>query len=187
MAEEPSLPCRPSIGEKGLADLVAAAQTEDATALELLCQRCYHHIRHFLEQLAPEEADDLTQEVFADLGATLRGYRETGRFLPWLRTVAYNRFRTKNRSIRRRREEPLATDYDLALADQTVEIFTSEKRALRAASDGLPESLKRAWELYAQGHEPRQIGVELGITAGAAAVRVSRAKDFLAKRLQGGR
>lgn len=117
----------------------------------------------------------------------MRGYQETGHFLAWLRSVAYNRFRTRNRSIRRRREEPLATDYDLALADQTVEIFTSEKRALRAATAELPHSLRRAWELYAIGHEPRQIGLELGISAGAAAVRVSRAKDLLARRLGGTR
>jgi RNA polymerase sigma factor (sigma-70 family) len=179
---------RPSgVGERGLAELVAAARTGDETALSVLCQRCYFHIHHFLEQLAPAEADDVTQEVFADLGAKLKGYRESGKFLAWLRSVAYNRFRTRRRSIRRRREEPLATDYDLALTDQTAEIFTSEKRALRAATDELPPRLKEAWELYAGGLEPRQIGSALGISAGAAAVRVSRAKDFLTGRLGGRR
>ncbi len=187
MAGDPKSRPAAIIGEAGLAELVAAARSGDAAALESLYQRCYVHVLHFLEQLSPGEAEDLAQEVFAGLEPKLRGYQESGHFLAWLRSVAYNRFRTKHRSIRRRREEPLATDYDLALVDQTVEIFTSEKRALRAATNELPETLKQAWDLYAAGFEPRQIGARLGITPGAAAVRISRAKDFLAGRLRGSR
>lgn len=184
-AETSRAPAFPSgLGETGLAEMVAAARAGDDSALAALCDRCYFHIHDFLERLKPEEADDLTQEVFADLKGKLRGYQETGRFLPWLRSVAYNRFRTRNRSLRRRREEPLSTDFDLELADQTVEIFTSEKRALLAATGDLPDSLRKAWSLYAMGYEPRQIGVKLGISPGAAAARVSRAKDLLETRLR---
>jgi len=159
-----------------LAPVVARAKAGDDAALDDLCRRCYSVVYDFLAYLMPAEAEDLTQEVFANLGHRLRGYEETGRFTAWLRSVAFNLFRTRNRTQHRRREEPLDTEFDIALAEATSTIFTTEKRALHLAVARLPESLRDAWALYAEGDEPREIAKKLAITPGAAATRVSRAK-----------
>src|SRR5689334_705271 len=89
-----------------LAPVVARAKAGDDAALDDLCRRCYSVVYDFLVYLMPAEAEDLTQEVFANLGHRLRGYEETGRFTAWLRSVAFNLFRTRNRAQHRRREEP---------------------------------------------------------------------------------
>jgi RNA polymerase sigma-70 factor (ECF subfamily) len=170
----------PILSDAELAPVVARAKAGDDAALDDLCRRCYSVAYDFLAYLIPAEAEDLTQELFADLRKRLRGYEETGRFTPWLRSVAFNLFRTRNRSNQRRREEPLDPDeYDIALAEATSTIFTTEKRALRVAVGRLPETLREAWTLYAEGHEPQEIARKLAITPGAAATRVSRAKIHL--------
>lgn len=170
-----------SPSEAELTRLVTRTGEGDSRALERLCSLCYPEIRQFFLELLPEEADDLTQELFADLRRKLDGYEESGRFMAWLRSVAFNLFRTRNRSVRRRREATLTTGFDLELAETTLSLFTTRKQLLRAAAKQLPASLREAWGLYAEGYEPRAIGGRLDISPGAAATRVSRAKDLLTR------
>jgi RNA polymerase sigma-70 factor (ECF subfamily) len=174
---------RTTLSEAYLADLVVRARSGDAAALNELCKGCYSIVRDFLNYLMPEQAEDLTQEVFASLHRRLAGYEESGRFIPWLQSVAFNLFRTQNRSLQRRREDPFVTQFDIELAQETTTIFTAEKRALHRAVEELQPTLREAWELYAQGYEPREIAKQLEITPGAAATRVSRAKAELERRL----
>jgi RNA polymerase sigma factor (sigma-70 family) len=171
------------LSEAYLADLVVRARSGDAAALNELCKGCYSIVRDFLNYLIPEQAEDLTQEVFASLSRRLAGYEESGRFIPWLQSVAFNLFRTQNRALKRRGEDPFPTQFDIELAQETTTIFTTEKRALHRAVEELPPTLRNAWELYAQGFEPRDIAKQLEITPGAAATRVSRAKAELERRL----
>jgi RNA polymerase sigma factor (sigma-70 family) len=166
--------------------LVSRARGGDPIALGEIAVRCQPAVLAFLERLDPAEAEDLAQEVFAGLEARLAGYEESGRFPAWLRSVAFNLYRTRNRSIRRRREDPLTHDVDVPLAEDTSTLFRTGKERLRAAAAELPPTLREAWDLYADGYEPRDIAIRLGITPGAAATRVSRAKDFLEEKLQGG-
>jgi RNA polymerase sigma-70 factor (ECF subfamily) len=162
--------------------LVAAAKAGDGPALDELCRRLYPQVKRFFAQLLPAEAEDLTQDLFARLGARLRDYQESGQFGAWLRTVGYNLYRTRRRSLERRREDTLKTGVD-PVDLQTTSIFQTGKRALRAAVNNLPASLRDAWELFALGYQPRDIAAKLQITPAAAATRVSRAKVLLLEQL----
>jgi RNA polymerase sigma-70 factor (ECF subfamily) len=134
-------------------------------------------VKTFLDRYAPEVAEDLTQQLFINLPRSLRGYHESGRFPAWLRTVAYNLYRTWFRSAIREGLETLNSR--AAATSPTTSVFESKVKNLRELASGLPAGEKEAWLLYADGYRPREIGVKLGISAGAAATRVSRAKERL--------
>jgi len=167
-----------------LSDLVAKAKKGDEAALNRLCTQCYDEILEFFRQRIPAHAEDLTQLLFAELPSKLEGYQESGRFRAWLRGVAYNMFLTKARSVKRLREETIRSG--IAHPDpDTATLFRTAKGRLRALVTRLPDSLRRAWDLHAEGYSNAEIGVALGITEGAAATRVSRARSQLFAWLSG--
>lgn len=165
-----------------LASLVAKSRGGDAQALDRLCECCYEQVLHYFQRRLPAQAEDMTQRLFADLPRKLNGYSESGRFRAWLKGVAYNMFLTQERSNRRSREDTLRTGMDFADMDTTT-LFRTAKGKLRQHASELPSSLGEAWELFAQGYRHAEIARELGITPGAAATRISRARAVLIERL----
>jgi RNA polymerase sigma-70 factor (ECF subfamily) len=165
-------------GTGEVAALVARAKAGDREAVGELTSRFRPEVEHFLARLAPGASEDLAQKVFINLSRSLRGYEESDRFAAWLRTVAYNTFRTWSRSEIRRGLDTLHTNVG-AVDSSTTSLFGTAKQVLRDLVPELPEGEREAWELYAKGLPPREIAAELGISASAAATRVSRAKDRL--------
>jgi RNA polymerase sigma-70 factor (ECF subfamily) len=103
---------------------------------------------------------------------------------PWLFGVARNRLmnahskRSRRTAISRRLRPlgPSAPAEDVAVADL----------ALRAAIDALPAPEREALMLTAwEGLTPSQLGVALGVSVNAAAIRLSRAKSLLLDQLRG--
>lgn len=168
--------------DQDLASLVAAAKEGDRAALDEVCARCYDQVLFYFQQRIPAQAEDLTQRLFAELPRKLAGYTESGRFRAWLQGVAYNMFLTQNRSNQRRREDTLRTEIDLADTETTT-LFRTAKGELRRLVLALPPTLREAWELFAEGRSHSEIAAELGISPGAAATRVSRARTRLLEML----
>ncbi|MGH7504602.1 MAG: RNA polymerase sigma factor, partial [Longimicrobiales bacterium] len=56
---------------------------------------------------SPDEADDVLQDVFVGLPRALRGYREQGRFVAWLKRVTVRVALMRMRTAKRKRELPL--------------------------------------------------------------------------------
>jgi RNA polymerase sigma-70 factor (ECF subfamily) len=61
-------------------------------AFEVLVQRYQHRLLGIMAHLvsSPEEAEDLTQEVFLRVYRTRKGYRPRAKFSTWLFTIANN-------------------------------------------------------------------------------------------------
>jgi RNA polymerase sigma-70 factor, ECF subfamily len=78
------------------AALVARVVTnDDRAAFELLVRRYQSPIRNFLRRLARNDAtraDDLAQETFIKLYASIGTYRAQAKFGTWLYRIAYNTF-----------------------------------------------------------------------------------------------
>lgn len=145
-----------------------------------LYRRYHKPLIVFLQRLAPADAEDLAQEVFLRLPVTLAGYTERGTFEPWLKRVGFNTYRTRRRAAARRREDVLDADTPAPMSD--VGRVTREDLWNHAMA-AMPETQREAWVLHREGYEAKDIAQLMGISAAAAATRLSRARDFLAKRL----
>jgi len=83
-------------------DLVRGAREGLDMHIGELRERYGEEIYKTVAYLAPAAASEVVQDVFLDLPRVLRNYQERGNFLPWLRRVAYQRARTRARSLRNR-------------------------------------------------------------------------------------
>lgn len=164
-----------------LDQLLAGAREGSLGCLGELYQRYRKLVFDFLVIHAPNDADDLTQETFIKLPDKLVGYQDRGSFDAWLRGVAFNLYRTRQRSNNRRSEDPLPDDDRLGETSAMGSVTRND--LWKAALDQMPAALKDAWLLHRQGYEAAEIGERLGISAGAAATRLSRARDFISRRL----
>ncbi len=145
----------------------------------------------------PEDADDITQEVFIRAYARLAQLRDQTSMRSWLYRIATNlcmdHLRRRSR-IKRifGLESPLsgpgsgpdeAPQRDIAQPMAAAEIDSVAER------DHISLALKRMPDKYAvclllhslQGLSYREIADVVGVTPGAAAVRLSRARDLFAR------
>ncbi len=77
--------------------LVVRCQLGDQAAMEELIANCQPKLRGYLAKLlgSPQEAEDLTQDVWLDVFRDLPKLSKPGSFVPWLYRIARNRaFRT---------------------------------------------------------------------------------------------
>ncbi|MFN0178389.1 MAG: RNA polymerase sigma factor [Gemmatimonadales bacterium] len=164
-----------------LADVLHGARQGFPQFLGELYRRYRKQVLAFLERLAPTDAEDLCQEVFLKLPATLASYEERGNFEGWLKRIAFNTYRTRRRSADRRREDALGAD---TAEEQLPGMGAVTREDLWShALAGMPEALREAWVLHREGYQAGEIGEMTGISAGAAATRLSRAREYLARRL----
>jgi len=164
-----------------LADVIAGAREGQPRCIGELYRRYRPELVRFLTALAPADAEDLAQEVFLSLPAKLTGYEERGSFDAWLKRVSLNVYRTRRRSVERRREEDFEVDPP-AVGHESMGQVTREDLWAHAI-EGMPDSLREVWVLHREGYEARDIAQLLEISPGAAATRLSRARDYLSGRL----
>lgn len=115
-----------------------------------------------------QEAEDLTQEVFARALGRLDGYRSTsGSFRPYLLTVARNLLRDRWRTHRRRGHE----DADLTLlpsedaGPEEATIAAGERAALAAGLAQLPDRHRQVLRLrLLEGRSAAEVAAMLGRT-----------------------
>jgi RNA polymerase sigma factor (sigma-70 family) len=121
------------------------------------------------------DLDDLVDETFVIVWRRLDQVPSEFE-LPWIlgvaRNVAHNARRAHQRRAHYERQSQWPGRVDTTPEDEVVTDLTG-----RAALDQLSRSDRELLRLHAwEGLEPREIAVVLGITANAAATRLSRAK-----------
>lgn len=144
-----------------------------------------------------EDADDVTQEVFIRAHERLEQLRDPDRLRPWLYRIATNLcmdLLRKRSRVRRILGIPIRLDADRDDEGEGTPLEIAEP-ASAAAFDGIAEldhisrALRSMAPKYAtclvlhgaQGLSYREIAEILGITPGAAAVRLARARDMFAR------
>jgi RNA polymerase sigma-70 factor, ECF subfamily len=167
-----------------LARLAVAAKAGDAAALGRIYECCRDEMLVFFRKWIPQEAEDLTQSLFANLRTTLEKYHEQGRFRAWLQGVAMNMVRMALRNRQSRSPETLTTGMAVAPTDTTT-LFATRKNELRKLIPRLPPGERAAWELHAADLSNSEIAARLGTTEGAIHTRLSRAREKLVLWLTG--
>ncbi len=166
-----------------LPDLIAGAREARPQFIGELYRRYHHSVTQFLFGLSPDGAEDLAQEVFLQLPVALARYEDRGQFDAWLKRVAFNVYRTRRRAADRRREADLDDHVAPPPAD-AMGAVTREDLWSHAMA-GMPERLREVWVLHREGYEAKDIAELIGISAGAAATRLTRAREYLAGTLPG--
>lgn len=122
-----------------------------------------------------DEAEDVTQEVFARFFRTLPQYQHYGKAANYLYVIAGNLCRDSFKKIR-----PLPLDQ---VPEQPQEVTPELDRRMdvRRALDSLPPELREAAVLYFYQELPQSsIGKILGIGLPLVKYRIKRAKELLA-------
>jgi RNA polymerase sigma-70 factor (ECF subfamily) len=166
--------------------LVEAARSGDARAFDMLVERHQRAIFRLCYRLArnPEDAADLTQEVFLRAFRAIRAFRSDSAFGTWLYRIALNTCRSFH-SARRPLHEEL-TERSVAVAPDLTRRLEQNERAklVRDAVAELPEK-QRATLVLKIYHEltHEQIAKVLGTSVGTAKANLFHALAGLKRRL----
>jgi RNA polymerase sigma-70 factor, ECF subfamily len=164
-------------------DLITAARDGSVEALGELYQRHGAVVYGAALRLlgAPEDAEDVLQDVFVGLPRALRSYREQGRFAAWLKRLAVSTALMRLRSQRRKRETPLD---DIEPASAAREQHPVDRLAVRRAIAALPDNLRLVFVLKeVEGYSHAEIAAMLDISAINSATRLSRAWTMLRREM----
>jgi len=186
-------PERPAIGddaqEDDLVALMVAYQAGRLDAFEALYRALAGDMRRFFAASVREPATalDLAQLTFLELHRARHTYRPPRPVRPWVFGIAVNVRRRHRRDAasraRREADAPEAMGDAISPAPDVVGHV-----AMRRALEQLPEGRRRAWILHhVHGFSFEEIGARLGIGAGAAKLRSSRAMRGLRALLTGDR
>lgn len=164
--------------------LIEAAQNGDREAFARIVERHQRSVFGFLRarMLQPNDAEDLTQEVF------LRSYTCKARFdsssmvLPWLIGIARNVLREYMRKIKRRREvawTELCLELD-EMGPGDEDLYGDLLGKLPQCLESLGPSARQAIDLrYAGKLRLAEIGARLRRSEGAAKLLMFRARQAL--------
>lgn len=164
--------------------LARRAARGDGPAFEELHARHHTRMRGVAQRILrdPHEAEDAAQEAWIRAAARIGDCDEPG---PWLAAVTRNE---ALRMLRRRGRRPLPVDgvpeHPDPLADLPAGAEAAEARRLvRAAVADLPDPYREAAMRELAGQRPAEMADALGIAAGAARVRLHRARRLVGERL----
>lgn len=176
--------------------LVQQAKNGDQAAFERLVERYQNPVYHQALRLlsSPEDAADVTQEVFLKVWRNLPSFRGESGFSTWLYRLTDNAAIDLLRREKKRRGDPSLDDddqsFDSLLADPAPTPHQAAERAelRRAVADGLSalsEEHRRVLVLReVSGLSYEEIGQQLGLNAGTVKSRIARARLALAKILR---
>ena len=140
------------------------------------CQVYYDRVYRFLLALSgdPNQAEDLTQEVFLHLFRTIGSYREQGQFRAYLYRIAYCLCVD---AARQRKTEPLPED----MADTLMPFEAVENRdmAERLLANLPPEQREAVLLRYGEGLKYREIAAVTGQPLRTVQSRVRKALKTL--------
>jgi RNA polymerase sigma factor (sigma-70 family) len=137
----------------------------------------------------PQDAEDLTQEVFVRVFRSLAGYTP-GTFEGWLHRITTNLFLDQVRRKQRIRFDPLADDAPDRIAgrEPTPAQWYDDRTFdgdIQAALDGLPPDFKAAVVLCdIEGLSYEDIAATLGIKLGTVRSRIHRGRAQLRAALE---
>jgi RNA polymerase sigma-70 factor (ECF subfamily) len=167
------------------AQLVARCREGDDDAWRELVQRFSRYVYAIAVQayrLAPSDAEDVFQEVFARAYENLHKLRDDNAIRPWLaqltRRLCLDSIRASSRVQPEESLDPEGTDDTIAKLDEALVIH----EALATLPDNCREILDR---FFARDESYRNIGDALDLPAGTIASRISRCLVKLRGELEG--
>lgn len=169
-----------------------------APSIEVIHQRYGDRIRRYLERLVgATDAEDLAQDVFERAQRAIGGFRGDARVLTWLYRIATNtaidRLRTGGRSVEVERPDDGRDPLDEALSAAPAhersldgEVDRARMRAcILDVVEQLPTSQRAAILLVElRGFSDRELADALGVSLGAAKIRLHRARRALKAALE---
>ena len=173
------------------ADLVAAARTGDREAFDQLVKATYAEAYTLAFRLTGNEEDarDVVQDAYLRAYKGIRRFRGDAAFSTWLYRITANCASTYLGKRSRARHDELLDE--APLVDERPEIDPGlradqeeDRQRLTEALESLPADMRAVVvlrDVYDLPHEA--IAAELGITEGAAKVRLHRARRKLRERL----
>ena len=174
-----------------LAELVIVAKGGDRTAFDELVKATYAGTYTLAYRLTGNEEDarDVVQEAYLRAYKGLKRFRGDAQFTTWLYRITANAASSHLARAGRHRHE--AIDEDDALVDERPEHdpeaaadASSLRDRLSVALEHLPPKLRAVVvlrDIYDLPHD--EIAAQLGITEGAAKVRLHRARRYLREQL----
>jgi RNA polymerase sigma-70 factor (ECF subfamily) len=170
----------------------------DALTIETLHREHGDRIRRYLARLVgPTEAEDLTQEVFEKAQRAIGTFRGDSRVLTWLYRVATNTAIDRLRSAERRADpdrdgddpDPLEAALSAEAAQEPSLDGELDRTHMRECILGVVEHLptsQRAAILLGElrGFSDRELADALGVSLGAAKIRLHRARRALKAALE---
>lgn len=176
--------------------LIRQAKNGDQAAFETLVERYQKPVYHQALRLlsSPEDAADVTQEVFFKAWRSLPSFRGDSGFSTWLYRLTDNAAIDLLRREKKRRGDASLDDggqgFDSLLADPAPTPHqAAEREELRRAVAGglaaLSQEHRRVLVLREIcGLSYQEIGRQLGLNAGTVKSRIARARLALAKTLR---
>ena len=138
------------------------------------------------------DREDLLQEIAAGIWKSLPGFRGESSRRTWIYRIAHNIAIRRSSQVRARtsREPGIEGSFDQAAGGSSVEdvmLLDEKRRALVEAIRELPVSERQIVTLHLEGLSAAEIEEVTGFTAGAVATRLTRIRQKLTERVQGGR
>jgi len=162
--------------------LVERAKRGERAACEELVRRHQDRVFHYALYLLPswQDAEDVTQETFLQACRNLKRFRGDASFATWLLAIARTQVALWYR--RRKRQREVIEVIDLTQADPAPPALLQIE--IRSAVAALPTGYREAIVLrYVNGLDLVEVAKALGISAGAAGVRLHRARKLLRESL----
>lgn len=170
------------------AELVQRAQRGDRAAfgalVEATQQQVYSLAYHFFPQ--PQEAEDLTQEIYLRAWRALPGFRGDARFSTWLYRIATNVCLNRRRQLgaqpRPADDETLLERMPARLAEPDAIVAARERKArLWQAVRSLPDRYRLVLALfYQQQLSYEEVAEALALPLGTIKAQLNRARHALA-------
>jgi RNA polymerase sigma-70 factor (ECF subfamily) len=174
-----------------LAELVVAAKAGDSEAYRELVRATYADAYTLAFRLIGNEEDarDVVQEAYLRAYKGLKRFRGDAAFTTWMYRITANC--ASSHLARRRQDRHETLDEESQLADERAEADPERRMATSADREMLHDALQSLppdqrsvivlRDIYDLSHEA--IAAELGISEGAAKVRLHRARKRLRERL----
>ena len=133
----------------------------------------------------PQEAEEMTQEVFVRAWEKLERFRSPGHFAAWLKRVAVNLTITARRTVARRGEpQPLFEEYGVP-GDDRGERISGARVDLEKAIAALPGGARTVFVLHdIHGYRHGEIAEMTGTAMGTTKAQLHRARKRLREYLE---
>lgn len=134
--------------------------------------------------VGPDDADDLTQEVFVKAWDKLDTFRGESAFGTWLYRLGINLMSTFRESRNRQPTWLINDEPEPETASPHAAVIDWSSVDLDAALASLPDGARRVFVLHdVEGYRHEEIGGMMGISPGTSKSQLHRARMLLRQRL----